>query len=154
MVTIRHLISLFLSKKSCFSYLNQYFLVLLISLIINTLQLFVFNYFQILLNKFAYINLNNLSLTHQTTTTNTNTNTNNMNYDKLKNALILETKQQVLNEQKKSTNGSRKSLFQRKNEQVFNNVANLIESNDFKLKRKLERQQKREFFKNKRMNAR
>jgi hypothetical protein len=76
-----------------------------------------------------------------------------MNYDKIKNALILETKQTVLNEQRKRTNGSRKSLFQRKNEQVFNNVANLIETNDFKLKRKLDRQAKREFFKNKRMNA-
>jgi hypothetical protein len=76
-----------------------------------------------------------------------------MNYDKIKNALILESSQQVLNEQKKRTNGSRKSLFQRKNEQVFNNVANLIETNDYKLKRKLERQAKREFFKNKRMNA-
>jgi len=75
-----------------------------------------------------------------------------MNYDKLKNVLILETKQQVLNEQKKRTNGSKKSLFQRKTEQVFNNVANMIETNDFKLKRKIERQQKREFFKNKRMN--
>jgi hypothetical protein len=75
-----------------------------------------------------------------------------MNYDKLKNALILETKQQVLNEQKKQTNGSRKSLFQRKNEQVFNNVVNLIETNDYKLKRKLDRQAKREFFKNKRMS--
>lgn len=59
----------------------------------------------------------------------------------------------IRNEQKKNTNGSRKALFQRKNEQVFNNVANLIETNDFKLKRKIERQQKREFFKNKRMNA-
>ncbi len=76
-----------------------------------------------------------------------------MNYDKIKNALILETKQQVLNEQKKQTNGSRKSLFQRKNEQTFNNVANLIETNDFKLKRKLDRQAKREFYKNKRMNT-
>jgi hypothetical protein len=75
-----------------------------------------------------------------------------MNYDKIKNALILETKQQVLNEQKKQTNGSKKSLFQRKNEQVFNNVVNLIETNDFKLKRKLDRQAKREFFKNKRMS--
>ena len=81
-----------------------------------------------------------------------NTKTNNMNYDKLKNVLILETKQQVLNEQKKRTNGSRKSLFQRKSEQVFNNVANLIETNDFKLKRKLDRQAKREFYKNKRMS--
>lgn len=76
-----------------------------------------------------------------------------MNYDNLKNTLILESNQQVLNEQKKRTNGSRKSLFQRKNEQVFNNVANFIETNDYKLKRKLERQAKREFFKNKRMNA-
>ncbi len=75
-----------------------------------------------------------------------------MNYDKIKNALILETKQTVLNEQRKRTNGSRKSLFQRKSEQVFNNVANLIETNDFKLKRKLDRQAKREFFKNKRMS--
>ena len=75
-----------------------------------------------------------------------------MNYDKLKNVLILEIKQVVLNEQKKRTNGSKKSLFQRKNENVFNNVANLIETNDFKLKRKIERQNKREFFKNKRMN--
>jgi hypothetical protein len=74
-----------------------------------------------------------------------------MNYDKIKNALILETKQTVLNEQKKRTNGAKKSLFQRKSEQVFNNVANMIETNDFKLKRKLERQAKREFFKNKRM---
>lgn len=76
-----------------------------------------------------------------------------MNYDKLKNVLILESTQQVLNEQKKRTNGSKKSLFQRKNDNVFNNVANLIETNDFKLKRKIERQNKREFFKNKRMNA-
>lgn len=82
-----------------------------------------------------------------------NTKTNNMNYDKLKNVLILETQQKVLNEQKKRTNGSRKSLFQRKSDQVFNNVANLIETNDFKLKRKLERQAKREFYKNKRMNS-
>lgn len=76
----------------------------------------------------------------------------NYGYD-YKNILILETQQKVLNEQKKRTNGARKSLFQRKSEQVFNNVANLIENNDFKLKRKIERQQKREFYKNKRMNA-
>ena len=74
-----------------------------------------------------------------------------MNYDKLKNVLILETKQIVLNEQKKRTNGSKKSLFQRKSDQVFNHVANMIETNDFKMKRKLDRQAKREFFKNKRM---
>lgn len=76
-----------------------------------------------------------------------------MNYDKLKNVLILETQQQVLNEQRKRTNGSRLTRFQIKNENIFNNVANFIETNDFKLKRKIERQQKREFFKNKRMNA-
>lgn len=76
-----------------------------------------------------------------------------MNYDKIKNVLILESSQQVLNEQKKRTNGSRLTRFEKKKEQVFNNVANFIESNDFKLKRKIERQQKREFFKNKRMNA-
>jgi hypothetical protein len=74
-----------------------------------------------------------------------------MDYEKIKNCLILETKQQVLNEQKKRTNGSRKSLFQRKSDQVFNHVANMIETNDFKMKRKLDRQAKREFFKNKRM---
>jgi hypothetical protein len=74
-----------------------------------------------------------------------------MNYEKIKNCLILETKQQVLNEQKKRTNGSKKSLFQRKSDQVFNHVANMIETNDFKMKRKLDRQAKREFFKNKRM---
>jgi len=54
---------------------------------------------------------------------------------------------------REQTNGSRKALFQRKNEQTFMNVANFIESNDYKLKRKLERQAKREFFKNKRMNV-
>jgi hypothetical protein len=54
---------------------------------------------------------------------------------------------------REQTNGAKKSLFQRKNEQVFNNVVNLIETNDFKLKRKLDRQSKREFYKNKRMNA-
>ena len=74
-----------------------------------------------------------------------------MNYE-LTNALIITVNQKVLNDQRKSTNGSRKSLFQRKNEQVFNNVVNLIETNDFKLKRKIERQQKREFFKNKRLS--
>lgn len=63
------------------------------------------------------------------------------------------TTKQELNKQRERTNGSKKSLFQRKNQQVFNNVANLIETNEYKLKRKLDRQAKREFFKNKRMNA-
>lgn len=66
---------------------------------------------------------------------------------------VHETTKQELNKQRERTNGSKKSLFQRKSEQVFNNVANLIETNEFKLKRKLDRQAKREFYKNKRMNA-
>lgn len=73
--------------------------------------------------------------------------TNNLNFD----FEIKETK--IKYKGRETTNGSRKSLFQRKNEQTFMNVANFIESNDYKLKRKLDRQAKREFFKNKRMNA-
>lgn len=80
-----------------------------------------------------------------------------MNHDKLKNVFFIDTQikeTSIKYKGKEHTNGNKKSLFERKNEQVFNNVANQIESNDFKLKRKIDRQNKREFFKNKRINAR
>ena len=100
------------------------------------------------------MNLITLSLVHQITTTNTNTNTNNMNHEKLKNVFFLDSEikeTSIKYKGRERTNGAKKSLFQRKTEQTFNHVANMIESNEYKVKRKLERQAKREFFKNKRM---
>ena len=85
---------------------------------------------------------------------NNNNNTNNMNYENLKNVFFLDSEikeTSIKYKGRERTNGAKKSLFQRKSEQTFNHVANLIETNDFKLKRKLDRQAKREFFKNKRM---
>jgi hypothetical protein len=61
------------------------------------------------------------------------------------------TEQKVKHQQKDTTNGAKRVRVEAYKDMALNTVVRLIETNEFKEKRRIERQQRREFFKAKRM---
>jgi hypothetical protein len=57
----------------------------------------------------------------------------------------------VKHNQKDTTNGAKRVRIESYKDMALNSVVKLIESNEFKEKRRIERQERREFFKAKRM---
>jgi hypothetical protein len=62
-----------------------------------------------------------------------------------------ETTRKVDYNQKDTTNGAKRVRVEAYKDMALNTVVRLIETNEFKEKRRIERQQRREFFKAKRM---
>lgn len=65
--------------------------------------------------------------------------------------LVLTTETKVKHNQKDTTNGAKRVRIEAYKDMALNSVVRLIETNEFKAKRKAERQERRAFFKAKRM---
>jgi hypothetical protein len=65
--------------------------------------------------------------------------------------IITSKEQKFTHKQKDTTNGAKRVRVEAYKDMALNTVVRLIETNEFKEKRRIERQQRREFFKAKRM---
>lgn len=65
--------------------------------------------------------------------------------------IITSKEQKFTHKQKEITNGAKRVRIEAYKDMALNSVVKLIETNEFKAKRKIERQERRAFFKAKRM---
>lgn len=65
--------------------------------------------------------------------------------------LVSTTETKVKHNQKDTTNGAKRVRIEAYKDMALNSVVKLIETNEFKAKRKIDRQERRAFFKAKRM---